>query len=352
MATSPSPLELLDERSRSIFRQIVESYLETGEPVGSRTLSQSLPISLSAASIRNVMSDLEQAGLLSSPHTSAGRLPSEVGLRMFVDGLLEVGDLSREERAQIEGQIAAQGRTFEDALTEATSRLSGLSHCAGLVVTPKHEGKLKHVQFVQTAPDQALVVLVFLDGSVENRVVSLPVGLTPASLTQAANYLNAKLLGKTLAETRAEIEIDLSAHQAELDKLTADLVKAGLAVWGGAEEGEERSLIVRGQSNLLEDLEAAEDLERIRMLFDDLEEKKELMQLLNLAQSGDGVSIFIGSETKLFSLSGSSVVVSPYMDREQKVIGVIGVIGPTRLNYARIIPMVDLTARTIGRLLG
>lgn len=352
MTNPVTPLELLDERSRSIFRQIVESYLETGEPVGSRTISQALPISLSAASIRNVMSDLEKVGLLSSPHTSAGRLPSEIGLRIFIDGLLEVGDLSREERAQIEGQIAARGRTFEDALTEATSRLSGLSHCAGLVITPKHEGSIKHIQFVQTAPDQALVVLVFLDGSVENRVVALPTGQTPASLVQAANYLNAKLLGKTLIQARAEIEAELATHQAELDTLTAVLVKTGLAVWGGAEEGQERSLIVRGRSNLLEDLQAAEDLERIRMLFDDLEEKKELMQLLNVAQGGDGVRIFIGSETKLFSLSGSSLVVSPYMDQEQKVIGVIGVIGPTRLNYARIIPMVDLTAKTIGRLLG
>lgn len=345
-------LENLNKRSREVFRLIVESYLETGDPVGSRTLSQALPLTLSAASIRNVMSDLEHLGLLTSPHASAGRLPSQTGLRLFVDGLLEVGDLASDERASIEGQIAAEGRSFDEVLTEATTRLSGLSHCAGLVVTPKHEGTLKHIEFVQTGAGQALVVLVFQDGSVENRVVDLPKGLAPSSLVQAANFLNAKLSGKTLGQARFEIEKELEERRAELDGLTASVVRAGMAVWSGADEGSDRALIVRGQANLLEDMQAAEDLERIRMLFEDLEKQNELMQLLDLAQTGDGVRIFIGSETNLFSLSGSSVVVSPYMDQEQKVVGVIGVIGPTRLNYARIIPMVDFTAKTIGRVLG
>ncbi|TNE37854.1 MAG: heat-inducible transcriptional repressor HrcA [Alphaproteobacteria bacterium] len=349
---SLTSLESLNARSREIFRLIVENYLETGEPVGSRTLSQALPISLSAASIRNVMSDLERLGLLTSPHASAGRLPSQSGLRLFVDGLLEVGDLAREERESIESEIAARGRNFDEILREATTRLSGLSRCAGLVVTPKHEGTIKHIEFVPTGTGRALVVLVFEDGSVENRLASLPQGVTPSSLIQAANFLTTKFAGKTLTQAKAEIEKELAAQRATLDALSQEAVRAGMAVWSGAGEGSDRSLIVRGQANLLEDMAAAEDLERIRMLFEDLEKQNELMQLLDLAERGDGVKIFIGSETNLFSLSGSSVVVSPYMDHEQKIVGVVGVIGPTRLNYARIIPMVDFTAKTIGRLLG
>ncbi len=346
-----SALEELNERSRAVFRQIVESYLSTGDPVGSRTISQSLPVSLSAASVRNVMSDLEKLGLLTAPHTSAGRLPSQLGLRMFVDGLLEVGDLNAEERQAIEGQIAAEGRNFEDLLAEATTRLSGLSHCAGLVVTPKHEGTLKHIEFVQTSGQQGIVILVFEDGAVENRVVHFPLGTTPSAMVQAANYLNARLLGKTLRDARADIESERDHRRQELDQLTAEVIDAGFATWAGTDNASDRALIVRGRANLLEDLEAAEDLERIRMLFDDLEQKNELLGLLDVAQSGEGVRIFIGSENNLFSLSGSSVIVSPYRDAEQNILGVIGVIGPTRLNYARIIPMVDYSARAISRLL-
>ncbi len=345
-----SLLEKMNDRSRLIFQQIVETYLDTGEPVGSRTLSQLSPLSLSPASIRNVMADLESLGLLLAPHASAGRLPSDIGLRLFVDGLLEVGDLAESERRSIQQQLAGTGRSVEDALTEAISTLSGLSQCAGLVVTPKQEGRLKHIEFVATSPSQALVILVWDDGLVENRVVTLPPGFTPSTLIEAGNYLSAKLGGRTFNDARGVIAKEIETKRAELDNLTAQVVDAGIATWSG--EPRDRSLIIRGQANLLEDLQAVDDLERVRHLFEDLERKEGLIHLLDVAETGEGVRIFIGSETQLFSLSGSSVIVSPYMNAEQKVVGVIGVIGPTRLNYARIIPMVDFTAKTVGKLLG
>jgi heat-inducible transcriptional repressor len=349
-----SALQGLDRRSREIFRQIVDTYLETGEPVGSRNISRVLPMSLSPASVRNVMADLEQLGLIHAPHTSAGRLPTEFGLRFFVDALLEVGDLSAEERQQIEAQVkaATPGRTVENVLSEASQTLSGLSRGAGVVLAGKADLRLKHIEFIRLEPTRALVVLVGEHGSVENRVIDLSPGTTPSSLLEAANYLNAHLSGRSLSEARAELENYEKKAQAELDKLTQTLVTAGLASWAEAGDGRPDTLIVRGRANLLEDVTAAADLERIRLLFDDLETQRELIRLLGSAESGDGVRIFIGSENKLFSLSGSSLVVSPYRDSEQRVVGVLGVIGPTRLNYARIVPMVDYTAKVVGRLLG
>ncbi len=343
----------LDQRSRNIFKQIVESYIEYGDPVGSRTISRSLPNNLSPASIRNVMSDLEEIGLISSPHTSAGRLPTQLGLRLFVDGLLELGDLSADERHQIEAQVVARNdeRSYEDVLTEATNMLSGLCQCAGVVLTPKKNVRLKHVEFVSLEPTKALAVMVGEDGAVENRVVDLPAGLPASTLTRAANYLNARMQGRTLDEIQAGLRTEVKDQKSTLDSLTAKVVEAGLATWAGADEADSKTLIVRGRSNLLEDVSAMEDLERIRSLFDDLESKRDLIQLLGLAESAEGVRIFIGSENKLFSLSGSSLIVSPYRNSEQKIVGVIGVIGPTRLNYARIVPMVDYTARVVGRLL-
>lgn len=334
----------------------MESYLETGDPVGSRTLARSLPLSLSPASIRNIMADLEHLGLLTAPHASAGRLPSHFGLRMFVDGLLEVGDLTEDERDALEGQLAGSHKSFEDALSDATAALSGLSHCAGLVMTPKRDGVLKQIEFVSIDPARALAVLVWQDGSVENRLIDLPqlprAGLTTSTLQQAANYINAKLTGLTLSELKLRIEQELETQRGQLDALSAQVVETGLAVWSGDDAVGERSLIIRGQSNLLEDFQAAEDLDRIRLLFDDLEEKGGVMHLLDLAQEGEGVRIFIGAETRLFGLSGSSVIVSPYTDGDKNVLGAIGIIGPTRLNYARIIPMVDFTARAISKLFG
>jgi heat-inducible transcriptional repressor len=347
-------LAALDRRSREIFRQIVESYLETGEPVGSRNLSRILPMSLSPASIRNVMADLEQLDLIYAPHTSAGRLPTESGLRFFVDALLEVGDLSAEERRRIEAQVKAQdqGRTLDSLLSEASQMLSGLSRGAGVVLAGKADLRLKHIEFVRLEPAKALVVLVGEDGSVENRLIDIDAATTPSSLIEAANYLNTTLRGHTLTGARAELQKRQSAAQMELDRLTAKLVETGFATLAEATAGRPETLIVRGRANLLENVKAVEDLERIRLLFEDLETQRELIGLLGRAESGDGVRIYIGSENKLFSLSGSSLIVSPYKDSEQRIVGVLGVIGPTRLNYARVVPMVDYTAKVVGKLLG
>ena len=344
-------LRQLNERSREIFKRIVESYLATGEPVGSRNLSRALPMTLSPASVRNVMSDLENLGLIYAPHTSAGRLPTQTGLRLFIDGLLEVGDISGEERSQIESRFAGAGRrrTIEDLLGEAGEMLSGLSRCAGVVLVEKQSKRLKQVEFVNLGPGRALAVLVGEDGDVENRIITLPEGLPLASLQEASNYVNARIGGLTLAEARSRIEREIDDRRAQLDALTARIVTEGLATWSG--DGDDRkSLIVCGRAHLLEDVRAMEDLERVRLLFEDLDTKTDLIQLLGLAERADGVRIFIGSENKLFSLSGSALIVSPFEDSEQKIVGVLGVIGPTRLNYARIIPMVDYTARLLGRL--
>jgi heat-inducible transcriptional repressor len=344
-------LSTLNERSREIFRRIVDSYLATGEPVGSRHLSRLLPMTLSPASVRNVMQDLEELGLVYSPHTSAGRLPTELGLRFFVDALLEIGDLSGEDRNRIEAQVkaASKDQSLEQVYTEATTLLSGLTRGAGVVVTSKENARLKHIEFLRLEPERALAVLVGEDGSIENRVLPIPRGLPSSALVEASNYLNARIRGRTLAEIRGEIETSHRAAETELGELTARLVDAGLASWAGL-KGDTQQLIIRGQANLLENLTALEDLERIRLLFADLETKKDVIDLVSRAEIGEGVRIFIGSENKLFSLSGSSMIATPFRDGAQKIVGVLGVIGPTRLNYARIVPMVDYTAKVVSEL--
>ena len=352
MASAMMRASHLADRQREIFRHLVEAFLSAGEPVGSRTLSQRLPIALSPASIRNVMADLEAMGLIYAPHTSAGRVPTEKGLRLFVDGLLQVGDMAAQERDDIEARLAGSDRNVEELLTQATSLISGLSRCAGVVVAAKQDSPLKHIEFVALSPGKALVIMVSEDGQVENRLIAVPPGLPISALAEATNYLSARLAGRTIDEAKTGILAELDGQRAELDTLTAKIVAAGLATLSAPSEGDEKVLIVRGQSHLLESLEAQDDLERVRTLFDDIERKNELIRLLELARDGDGVRIFIGSENRLFSLSGSSVVAAPYVNSKGKVVGVIGVLGPTRLNYARIIPIVDHTARVIGRLLG
>jgi heat-inducible transcriptional repressor len=324
----------------------------TGDPSGSRNISRALPMTLSPASVRNIMSDLEELGLIYAPHTSAGRLPTDTGLRLFVDALLEIGDLSQAERSHIKSQLsgAAGERGLEDVLNETGEMLSGLANCAGVVLTDKQTKRLKQIEFVALEPNKTLAILVAEDGSVENRVVDLPKGMPASVLTSAANYLNARIAGKTLSDARLHIEAELTSRKAELDELTAKMVRQGLATWSGAEDGE-KNLIVRGRSHLLDDLTALDDLERIRKLFDDLEAKQDLIEVLMHAERADGVRIFIGAENKLFSLSGSSMVVAPFKDSDRNIVGVLGVIGPTRLNYARIIPMVDYTAKLIGHML-
>ena len=348
--SSVRTVAVLNERSREIFRRIVESYVETGEPVGSRTLSRSLRLALSPATIRNVMADLQEAGLLYAPHTSAGRLPTEAGLRLFVDGLLEIGGLTEEERTDIDVKCSATGRSVEEALAEATSMLSGLADCAGLVLAPKSETPLKHIEFVGLTDGRALVVMVGENGVVENRLIEVPVGIPPSALVEARNFLSSRLVGRTLTEARAEIAAELKEHRVQLDQLTTELVETGLATWAG--ESQSGYLIVKGQAKLLENITAIEDLEQIRTLFQALETKETMARLLELAHDAEGVQIFIGADNALFALAGCSMVVAPFANSSEKIVGAIGVIGPTRINYARIIPMVDYTAKVISRVIG
>jgi heat-inducible transcriptional repressor len=349
----PATPATLDQRSREIFKLIVESYLSEGEPLGSRSLSRILPHSLSPATIRNVMSDLENLGLIYAPHVSAGRMPTQSGLRFFVDGIMEIGDLSSEERRSIETQIKAsgEGKPVENLLTEASQMLSGMSRGAGLVLATKSEAPLKHLEFIRLEPTKALAVLVSQSGDVENRVLDLPPGVTSSQLTEASNFLNAHIVGRTISEASKEIGKLLKETRQALDGLSQKLVERGLAVWSGANNDEPGQLIVRGRSNLLGSASAGEDFDRLKLLFDDLETKQGLLQFLDLAETGPGVRIFIGSENRLFSLSGSSLVVAPFRDTEQRIIGAVGVIGPTRLNYARIVPMVDFTAQLVSKLI-
>lgn len=339
----------LNERSREVFRQIVETYMETGEPVGSRTLARRLGAQLSPATIRNVMADLQEAGLLFSPHTSAGRLPTEAGLRMFVNGLLEVGNLTEDERHRIDSQCAATGSSVAGLLEEVGTVLSGLSQCTGLVMAPKTDSPLRHIEFVSLNPGRALVVLVTDSGIVENRIIEVPHDLPPSALVQATNYLCARLVGNTVSGAYDDIMRELEAQRTQLDELTTRVVESGLATWAGGNQG--GSLIVRGQARLLEDVTAVDDLERIRGLFAALETKETMLKLLSLADRADGVQIFIGADNRLFDMAGCSMVVGPYRDGRQKIVGAIGIVGPARMNYARIIPMVDYTAKLISRLM-
>ena len=342
-------LNEMNDRSREVFRRVVESYLETGDPVGSRTLTRAMSERVSAATIRNVMQDLEYFGLLDSPHTSAGRVPTQLGLRMFVDGLMEVSQLTIEDREAIDATTSGNEPGVGSLLDRVGQARSGITHGASLVLTPKHEAPIRHIEFISLGADRALVVLVFADGNVENRVFTPPVGHTPSAMREAGNFLNALAEGQTLSSLRTILKKDIDRRRRELDAAARDLVESGLAVWENPGESHER-LLVRGRANLLEQTDE-EDLDRIRSLFDDLERKRDIAEFLELAEDGDGVRIFIGSENKLFSLSGSSLVVSPYMNADRKIIGAVGVIGPTRLNYGRIVPIVDYTAQLVGRML-
>ncbi len=339
----------LNDRSREVFRRVVEGYLNSGDPVGSRTLTRSMSEKVSAATIRNVMQDLEFMGLLDSPHVSAGRIPTQLGLRMFVDSLLEVGTVSPEDRERIDSTFGNGDRDVASLLDQVGSALSGITRGASLVLSPKHEAAIRHIEFVSLAPDRALVVLVTADGHVENRIFTPPPGLTPSAMREAANFLNALAEGKTLSELRRGMAQDIARRRQEIDSLARELVESGLAVWENPGERSER-LIVRGRSHLLDSATELGEIDRIRSLFDDLERKRDIADFLELTEAGDGVRIFIGSENKLFSLSGSSLVVSPYMNADRKIIGAIGVIGPTRLNYGRIVPIVDYTAQLVGRM--
>ncbi len=343
-------LEEMNNRSREVFRRVVEGYLTDGEPVGSRTLSREFSEDISAATIRNVMQDLEFLGLLGSPHTSAGRVPTQLGLRMFVDGILEVSEIDKDDRKQIDKIVSDETNQVEDILDDISTTLSGVTHGASLVLTPKREAPIKHVEFLPLSTNQALVVLVFADGHVENRLFNPPPGQTPSSMKEAANFLNALMAGNTLSEAKKLIKNEIEYRRQELDTLAQELVQSGLALWEDSEERHER-LIVKGRANLLNESSQQEDLDKIKNLFDDLERKRDIADFLELTEKGEGVRIFIGSENKLFSLTGSSLVVSPYMNSDRKIIGAVGVIGPTRLNYGRIVPVVDYTAQLVGKMI-
>ncbi|MFN3605884.1 MAG: heat-inducible transcriptional repressor HrcA [Cypionkella sp.] len=350
--TQPSnTLADMSDRTREVFRRVVEGYLDTGDPVGSRTLTRSMSERLSAATIRNVMQDLEYLGLLNSPHISAGRIPTERGLRIFVDGLLDVGDVGAEDRQKMESAVTTGARDVSTMLDHISTTLSGLTRGASIVLAPKQESVLRQIEFVSLSAERALAVLVFADGHVENRVFAPPAGISPSSMREAANFLNALVEGRTLSELRHAVERQMTLHRQEIDGLARGLVESGLALWENSGEASER-LIVRGRANLIDDhVDTARDIDRIRELFDDLERKRDIADFLSLTEEGEGVRIFIGSENKLFSLSGSTLVVSPYVNADRKIIGAVGVIGPTRLNYGRIVPIVDYTAQLMGRLL-
>ena len=349
MSDNSQLLSEMNDRTREVFRRVVQGYLDSGDPVGSRTLTRTMSEKVSAATVRNVMSDLEFMGLLGSPHTSAGRIPTQQGLRMFVDGLLEVNELETNDRQRIDETMGRNSGDVGGLLDRVGAALSGVTQGASLVLAPKHEAAIKHIEFVPLAADRALVVLVFSDGHVENRVFNPPLGATPSSMREAANFLNALAEGKTLTELGTTIRREIDSRRQEIDVLARQLVDSGLAVWEGQGESYER-LIVRGRSNLIAESET-EGFERIKTLFDDLERKRDIVEFLQLTEEGEGVRIFIGSENKLFSLSGSSLVVSPYMNADRKIIGAVGVIGPTRLNYGRIVPIVDYTAQLVGKLI-
>lgn len=344
--TTP-PITDLTDRAREIFRLVVEGYLSTGQAVGSKALAGTGALNLSPASIRSVLHELEGLGLLAAPHTSAGRLPTEQGLRLFVDGIMQVAEPSLEERAAIERSVSQPG-PIEAALEATSALLSNLSSAAGVVMVPRREPRLAHLQLVPLAADRALAVLVGTDGAVENRVVPLAPGVTVSALEQASNYISAHLAGRTLSEAIAAIRTEIASGRSALDAASRELVERGLAVW--SEDALSRPvLIVRGQANLLDET-ALTDLERVRLLLDDLESKQSIAELLDSARDAEATRIFIGAENRLFALSGSSVIASPYRDRDGRVVGVVGVIGPTRLNYARLVPMVDFTAQSLSKM--
>lgn len=336
----------LNQRSQDIFRLIVDAYLETGVPVGSRTLSKLLVDGLSPATIRNVMQDLEDMGLLYAPHTSAGRLPTEHGLRLFVDGLMEVANLDAADKQQIEA--LQRGHSTEQVYADASSMLAGLSSCAGVVLTPTAEKPIKSIQFTLLSPGQALVIVVGADGSLENRLMQVPLDVSTSTLLTASNYLNDRLSGRTLAEAKKQILDDIQNNKSTLDRLTAAVVAQGLASTpdnGG-------TLVVRGTAQLLNDVKAIEELTRIRKLFEALEKQETILKLLDAAQTANGIRIFIGAENQIFGDAGLSMIVSPYKDSQKRVVGAIGVIGPTRVNYGRIVPIVDYTSQILARLVG
>lgn len=341
--------EFLDRRSQRIFQLIVDSYMESGEPVGSSTLSRRLSDSLSPATIRNVMAHLEKVGLLYSPHTSAGRLPTEQGLKMYVQGLLDIGPISEIDKQILESRFDLKGHSLDEILEDAITTLTGLSQCTGIVLAPTYNTPLKHIEFIYLSPGQALIVMVSNEGMIENRIMSIPEDMTPAHLVEAGNYLSSRLVGKTLDEAKIFIKKELEFEKGQLNVLAKQVVERGLAMWEQSDTIP--NLLVKGQSNLLNVAKTSDDVSHIQRLFESLEKKEDILELLDAAKKAEGVQVFMGANSPLFHLSGCSMIVAPYKNSHHDVIGAIGVLGPARQNYGRIIPMVNHAAKLIEKFL-
>lgn len=341
----------LNERYKEILRHVVDHYLQYGEPAGSSAIAANISEKLSTATIRNVMADLENLGLLYAPHISAGRMPTQHGLRLFVDGLMQMQPLHHNDRKALESLAGEAPRAQNDVYEKASGLLSAMSSCAAVIAAPKRDKTLRQIEFVQLSPGRVLIVLVSEDGMIENRLMEVPTDISVSSLNMASNYLNAIVLGRQLSDIRVQVKKDIDSKQQQLDEKTAQLIELGMAEVDDAMDSGDGIMIVRGQGNLL-DSQVIADLEHVRQLFDALENRKTMLKLLETIGEADGMQVFIGSENKAFNHSGISMVLSPYKDKKEQIVGAIGVIGPTRLNYGRIVPMVDYTSQILSRLLG
>jgi len=339
----------LSERSKKILKSVVETYLETGEPAGSETILKKVGIDLSASSIRTILANLQKDGLLYAPHTSAGRLPTDKGMRFFVDGLLEFGRLSKSEQENIKNQCQSKGSSFQEVLNEASKTISGLSNCAGIVVAPKFQNKIKHIEFIKLNSNKIMSIIASENGLVENRILDSKTNYNDNTLKQASNYLNSKFVGKTIDQIKLMISEEIKNSKNQLDSIATKLVKEGIIEI--VPNLETPYIFLHGQSSLLGEEVISKDLDQIRNLFDDIENKSNFLNVIENTRKGQGVQIFIGSQNFLFKHSGLSMVMAPYKNKEQKIIGAIGVVGPTRLNYAKIVPLVDYTSKVVGRIL-
>ena len=307
----------MDERSRKIFKLIVDDFLKDGKPIGSRKLSIKMGEKLSPASVRNV------------------------------DGLLQVKKISSSESNEIKNNINTNSVNLDQMCSEAGSLLSGLLDCAGIVLAPKLDGFLKHIEFVPMSKDRALVILITEDGIIENRIIKIPKGLPSSLLIETTNYLNSVIKGRTLIESKKIINEEIQNDKLSIDKVAEKLINEGIACWDDASK--KNKLIVTGTSKLLDDVSAIEQLEDARVLIEKLENKRNLIGILDETQQAEGLQIYIGSENNLFGFTGCSTIISPFRNKDKEIIGAIGVIDPMRINYAKIIPVVDYTAKLIGK---
>ena len=339
----------LSHRSKQIFKSVVETYLETGSPSGSETILKKGLIDLSSSSIRSILAELQKEGFLYAPHTSSGRLPTDKGMRLFVDGLLEFGRLSKNEQENIKQQCVSKGASFQDVLEEASKLISGLSNHAGIVVAPKFQNKIKHIEFIRLNNSQVMSIIASINGQIENRIINEKGLYSDNTLKEISNYLNSKYTNKNIDEIKKNIKDDIKNSKGRLEVLSKNLVKKGILEL--EPNTENPYIFLHGQSSLLGDEIISKDLDQIRKLFDEIENKNTFVNILENTNAAKGVQIFIGSQNFLFKHSGLSMVMAPYKNKAQEIIGAIGVVGPTRLNYSRIVPLVDYTSKIIGKVL-